>query len=130
MMKPVSVGNPGAVMSTEQVVALLDQYQFRGKDEYDYQTAIETILEAAGAGVLREERLGPHDRIDFLIGSVGVEVKTKGTVPGIIRQLGRYAKSDRVDDLILASSQIRLLALPPAIHGVPITPVLLRGSVL
>jgi hypothetical protein len=48
--------------------------------------------------------LAPSDRIDFLIGRVGVEVKIGHPRRAILRQLERYAASDRVDALLLVSS--------------------------
>ena len=48
--------------------------------------------------------LSAADRIDFLVGRVGVEVKIGQPRRQILRQLERYAGSDRLDELLLVSS--------------------------
>lgn len=117
-------------MKPEEIVTLLNQHRFRGRDEEDYQEAIESILCQLDIPYLREEDLSPRDRIDFLLGSTGVEVKTKGSPNAITRQLARYARSERIENLVLVSSQIRLLQVPDTILNVPITTVALRGGML
>lgn len=118
-------------MAPEEIIALLDQHRFRGMTEEDFQDAIETILTTSDITHIREERLTPRDRIDFMVGETGIEVKINGSSSEIIRQLGRYAAHERVTTLILASSRIRLIqGIPATIHGVPVHAVALRGGFL
>jgi hypothetical protein len=68
--------------------------------------------------VEREVRLGAGDVIDFMIGGVGIEVKLKGARKAdVYRQLGRYARHDRVSGLILATNLS--MGLPKEIDGKP-----------
>lgn len=118
-------------MTPEEIITVLDQHRFRGMTEEHFQDAIDAILTDSDAEYLREERLSPRDRIDFLVGETGIEVKINGSPSEIIRQLGRYAASERIATLILASSRIRLIQdIPTTIHGVPVHAIALRGGFL
>lgn len=117
----------------QAVVALLSAHRYTGLNEADYHDQAEHILGSDPALVTaREVHLTGTDRIDLVVnGTVGVEVKTQGTRSAIIRQLGRYAATGELTHLILASSKIMLVKnLPAQIHGVPVTAVVLRGSIL
>lgn len=63
-----------------------------------------TALAAAGLTVQREVKLTARDRIDVLVDGVGVEVKVQGSRRDIFRQLERYAESDQISALVLATS--------------------------
>jgi hypothetical protein len=88
--------------------------------------------------VWREVRLSPQDRIDFIVTlpcsdgkqyRIGIEVKIQGAATGILRQLYRYARSDRVDALILASTRRTLLSgVPRSLYGKHIAVALLRPA--
>jgi hypothetical protein len=49
--------------------------------------------------------------IDFLVGDVGLEVKTQGSVPAIFQQLQRYASFAAVRSLLLVTTRLRYGAL-------------------
>lgn len=66
--------------------------------------ALADALARAGLTVVREVRLNPTDRIDIMVEGVGVEVKIKGARRAIYRQLQRYAASDQVRALVLATA--------------------------
>ena len=83
------------------------------------QRALWDWLIASGLPVEREARLGPADRIDFLVdGDIGVEAKTRYSRRGIFRQLERYATNHPLRGLILVSGTY--LGLPEEINGVPV----------
>lgn len=119
--------------SAREVRELLMRYRFRGVTEADYQEIIEdTLNQHLTASFQREVWLTRRDRIDFLIdGGVGVEVKVDDTRARIIRQLGRYAQSESVSELLLVSPRPSLVAgIPEMILGVPVTTLALRGALL
>lgn len=101
---------------------------FAYADEYDLQTAVAIAITAAGLPVQREVRLTKHDRIDLLVGRVGVEVKVKGQPMAIHAQLRRYALSGKVDQLVLVSTSPRhSQGLLGAIEGIPVSFCYLRA---
>lgn len=79
------------------------------------------LLAAAGLPVEREVRLADAERIDLLVGAVGVEVKVKGPANAVLRQLLRYARSDRVEALVLVTTRAAHLRLPRTAGGKPLT---------
>ena len=93
---PVSCYN-SPMTETECVLAALCALRApRTTNEYDLHRLVAEALDAAGLTVLHEAPLGPRRRIDFLCGSVGVEVK-RGWPPfaRVLRQLQAYAASPR-----------------------------------
>jgi hypothetical protein len=76
-----------------------------------------------GLTTTREAYIG-DDRVDFLVETgearIGVEVKVKGGRRPILRQLGRYAQSGRVDALVLLTTMPGHAQIPRLIGGVPV----------
>ena len=102
---------------------------YRFNNERELQEGLAAALHAAGVHAAREVALSPHDRIDFLCGSVGVEVKVKGPWIAVAQQMQRYAESDRVDSLLLVTTVYdhRRLEALATLGGKPITVHLLGG---
>ena len=77
----------------------------------------------------REVRLSASDRIDALVGpqGVGVEFKVDGARSAVIRQLGRYAKSERVAALLLVTTRTKHLIEAPDVLGKPLVVCNLGG---
>jgi hypothetical protein len=97
--------------------------------EAELQAEIARVLEEAGLAFDREVRLGDRARIDFLSAAgVGIEVKTRGSAPAVTRQLQRYAHSDRVHHLLLATTRPHLASLPSTLAGVGLTVTVLAGG--
>jgi hypothetical protein len=83
------------------------------------QDAIEAALAGAGIPYQREARLGPEDRIDFLVdGRIGIEAKTRYPRRRIFRQLERYCENNQFDALILITGTY--LGLPSRVNGIPL----------
>jgi hypothetical protein len=104
-------------MNPQQIQAILAGKMFPLSDEKRLQNAIEDELQRAGVIVKREYRLSTKDIIDFMVGSVGIEVKIKGGKLDIYRQLERYAEHELVSHLILVTNVA--MGLPPDIKGKP-----------
>lgn len=112
----------------QNLLITLSAYRFRCRTEEDFQCSIEDVLASHQLPYLREYRLSVRDRIDFLVSTVGLEVKVNGSRSEHLRQLGRYADSPEVGTLILAASRMRFLqGLPTSIHGKPLLGLHLRG---
>ena len=98
------------------VVTLLRSARIDLSTEKRAQADVEQVLAGAAIVFEREVRLGEGDVIDFLIGGVGLELKLRGArKTEVYRQLRRYARHDRVDALILASTLS--MGLPARVGG-------------
>lgn len=88
-------------------------------EEFELQDMIARTLIKHGICFRKEYRLGPRNRIDFLVnGGFGVEVKKrKPNRLQVISQLERYASSDEVRAIILVIE--RSMDLPKMVSGKP-----------
>jgi len=99
--------------------------------EYSVQEQVERVLTDACVAFEREVSLSPTDRIDFLIGEIGVEIKVGGSPSSVLRQIARYATSIRVSKLVLLVTRARIASLvPPAINGKAVTVVAIGRRLL
>jgi hypothetical protein len=110
-----------------RVAAAIAANRYRYPAEVGLQDAIEVVLADAGIPAEREPRLTAADRIDFLAGRVGIEVKIAGRPADVERQLRRYAASPDVDALVLVTTRARHRAMPAVIGGKPVRVVWLSG---
>lgn len=93
--------------------------------ERELQDQLAEVLGAARLPVLREVQLTERDRIDLLVGDVGIEVKVKGKRTPLA-QLTRYAGSRHVAGLLLVTT--RAATLPASIGGKPAAVVSLLAN--
>lgn len=103
------------------IIDCLGRWRFLGNDELALHIGIEHALRAGGLDPRREVRLNDHDRIDFLVGVVGIEVKVAGSIGPVARQLRRYAESPMIDELILVTTRVQLTQVPTTGLKVPLT---------
>lgn len=103
--------------SHSQIAELLAGYRFNFASERQLQDGIEGVLAQHSLDFEREVRLGPHERIDFMVDDVGVEVKVAGSSVDLLRQLARYAEHDRVSSLIVVTNASRLACVEQAEFG-------------
>jgi hypothetical protein len=101
----------------EEIVAVLVASRFAAAPEVELQNAIALALGEAGIAFEREVVLGPGDRIDFLVGDVGIEVKVDGSLSDVTRCLHRYLGSERVSAVVLATTRFRHRAVPREMQG-------------
>jgi hypothetical protein len=110
----------------ERVDQLLRSHRFRYTDEDQLQEGIAAVLEQAGLEPQREVRLGARDRIDIVVGGIGIEVKVAGSVAATFEQLQRYAEHDEIEALILVTSLYQ--RLPENAGGKPLSTISLALS--
>ena len=88
-------------------------------EEYEIHAAVARALEDAGIPCIHECPLMPRCRIDFLCGSVGIEVKkSKPDARRLKQQLERYLESDRLTGIIVVLQ--KSCSLPAAINSKPV----------
>jgi hypothetical protein len=115
-------------MTVARIMEVLASRSFRFVTEDDLQRGLAEAFTADGIPFEREVPLTKRDRIDFVTGQIGVEVKIGGALSALTEQLLRYSKSDRVKELVLVTSHLRLGNLPLEIGGKRLTIVTLsRG---
>ena len=86
---------------------------------------VAACLRQAGLPCLHEAVIAKGCRIDFLVDTVGVEVKKGKPDPGALAaQLRRYAASERISALVVVSQ--RRGRLPATILGKPVRQVALH----
>lgn len=93
-----------AATLARRIAELIELHCIPTSTELAAHRRIRKLLEAEGFEVECEVALTRGDRIDVLVGTVGVEVKVRGGRRlDILRQLERYAASDRVEALVLGT---------------------------
>jgi hypothetical protein len=95
-------------------------------DEKELQSEVESYLKRLGLKYEREVRLNSRDRIDFLIDSVGIEIKIKGSSVHVLKQMSRYAESNRIEKLILLTTNPH--GFPKELNSKPVTIVRLGSA--
>jgi hypothetical protein len=106
-------------MTPADVTVILRRGRYQIGTEAALQASIATVLGEAGVPFEPEVRLGPANRIDFLVeGGIGIEAKVRYPRRAIYRQLQRYAESDQITALVLITATA--LGVPPSINGKPI----------
>jgi len=102
-----------------ELTTYLRRQRYAFGSEAMLQLAIVDVLERSGLAFEREVRLGPADRIDFLVqGGIGIEAKVRYPRRSIYRQLTRYAEREQINALVLMTATS--LGLPPTLNGKPL----------
>jgi hypothetical protein len=91
-------------LAMDRVVQLLHAHRLPLSDEKALQVGMASVFTAADLAFEREVRLSDADIVDFMIGTVAIEVKIGGSRRAIYRQLERYCLHDRVGGIILATN--------------------------
>lgn len=95
------------------------------QSEAQLHEQIARALEAFGLSAQHEAKLGGGRRIDFLCGTVGIEVKCgKPERAALLRQLARYAQSEAISGIVLIVQ--RSAMMPRAVGGKPLRVVSLN----
>lgn len=101
----------------KKVLEILSAYRFNFANELELQDGIEAVLLERGIDYVRELRLSPGSRIDFLADDVGIEVKIAGSSTNLLRQIARYAKHDEIKSLIVVCNRAHLTCVSQAEFG-------------
>jgi len=113
-----------------ELARYLESFRYATSSEAALQEGIAESLRRAGLAFEREVELLPGDRIDFLAGPIGVEVKLTAGLSPVTRQLHRYAQSARVTELLLVTSSLRLARVPRFLNRKPVHVAALLGGLV
>lgn len=110
-----------AAYSAEEIVSTLSSIRCgASQSEEGLHAMIGSALCAAGIEAQHEVRLAPRCRIDFMAGSVGIEIKkSRPQRTALLEQLARYAACGQVTELVVIAP--RGVNLPKAIAGKRVT---------
>ena len=119
----------------DELVRSLVTRRWRVSSEGELQDAVaETLAASFPADIIQREVVLTNDvgkdvgRIDFLVGTTGLELKIKGSRAGILRQCQGYLTSPLVADLLVASTMSSVLrAFPSTLAGKPFRSAHLRS---
>ncbi len=143
-------------MTPADLVAMLEGYRLPTGTEAELNRAVRSLFERRSVAFEPEallfkgepvrsadeipkddwEQVGPlslqliKNRIDFLVGRTGLELKVDGSLQAVTSQLSRYAQADRVDALVLLTTKLRLCRVPPMLNGKPVVVALCSRGIL
>lgn len=104
-------------MTVADVAQALVRLDVRGSaNERDVQAAIAAALDRAGLAYQREVPI-VGGRIDFMVGNTGIEVKVKGSLSDLTRQVSAYTDEPGLDAIIVASTRLAHQRLPERLGG-------------
>ncbi|RNL66272.1 hypothetical protein EFK50_01195 [Nocardioides marmoriginsengisoli] len=112
----------------DQVISTLTGYRYAYTDEHALHRGIDAALTVAGIQFVPEVNLSSRDRIDYVAGTVGIEVKVKGSTAALRRQLTRYATHPTIQQLLVVTTLRRHRELPTSISGIPVTVLVVGGG--
>lgn len=104
----------------DQLLETIRGYRFRFRDEQELQEGLWLALTQNGYAPDREVVLGSDSRIDFMVGTIGIEVKIDGSETALIRQVHRYMYFAEIQGLVVVTSLLRLTGLPETINDKPL----------
>ena len=104
------------------IVGNLARFGFDRTCEMRLQEGVALVLGTMGlTGTLeKEHRLTESERVDFYVSRVAIELKVKGSLSAVTRQLMRYATSPEVDCIILVTTQAKHRRMPPTLNEKPV----------
>ena len=87
--------------------------------EMDIHQMVAKRLQEANLNFVHEAKLGPGCRIDYLVETVGIEIKKgKPDVNALKRQIARYAAFDEISAMVVLTQ--RAVSLPRSVLGKPV----------
>lgn len=99
----------------ERLIDAISKQPLTLSTEAALQAQLEKIFKEKEIPYQREFVLDTKNRIDFLCGDVGIEIKVYQPIKSIFKQCERYAKFDQIGSLILVTG--RTMGFPSEING-------------
>jgi hypothetical protein len=118
------------LVGAAEIIVALRSYRFIYSTEKELQDGVARALAEKKIPFAREKDLGEAGVIDFCVGTIGIEIKTKGSPSEVARQLMRYCGSPMISELILLTGRTRLGNLPAKLLDKPLYVVTLWRTML
>ncbi len=118
------------VINADFLVDLISGHKFAFSTEEQLHQCLAQLMQEQGIQFEPEVKLNARDRIDFMVGSVGIEVKIKHPLSSVLRQLHRYAQCPEIDELLLISTRAPHALTPTEINGKQVKFVFLGWGML
>jgi hypothetical protein len=109
--------NAAGTITAQSVFAALKTGRFSLVSEKETQAEIAAHLTARAIAHVREVDIGNRDIIDFMVDTIGIEVKIGGGKRAIYAQCERYCKTGKLTALILMTSVA--IGFPREVNGIP-----------
>lgn len=87
--------------------------------EADLQRMVCRRLTERGMEFREQVRTENGARFDFMVGKIAMELKIKGGLAPLLRQLDRYAQ-EKLDGIVVVTTKRQLMVLPAELRGMPI----------
>jgi hypothetical protein len=132
-MVEVADVNPTAHLTFNRLARDLGAMRYRYGSEIQLHDVLATVLTEAGFKFEREYRLDAHNRADFWLDGVVIEIKVDGSAGAALRQVDRYISLPQVQGVILAATPVWAgipLQQRPAWEGKPFAMVRLQRLAL
>ena len=113
----------------KEITDLIVKTRFRFSDERQLQDRIEDLFKTNAIPYEREFIMSPANRIDFLCGRIGVEVKVQSRAASVERQLQRYSTDERIDGLILVTTRAGHRVIGRELSNKPVVVAYLLSSI-
>lgn len=108
-------------IDAESLPAALEPFKYNIGTEVDLQDGIERVLASKLIPFQREFALTSADRPDFLVdGHIALEVKIKGSIAQLLRQVDRYAKHPTISAIVVIGTPAWISTLPSEVGGKPL----------
>lgn len=109
-------------MTAESLALAIVKHKFNFNNEKELQGGIAQVLSKLNIEFKAEVKLTARDRIDFLCGDIGIEIKTNDSAGGaslssVTRQLWRYTEHEEISSLILVTTRSKHRNLPQELNG-------------
>lgn len=102
----------------EAIFACLKGRRLPLNNEIATQDAIASAFKESGISYQREVRLDAANRIDFMVGDIGCEVKIKSPKMKLFKQVERYAEFDAISRIVLIINVAT--GFPKEVNGKPV----------
>jgi hypothetical protein len=95
---------------TKAIVKALRKYRYNFDNEIMLQMGIAEALKENRIKFEREVSLGDPGIIDFMVGTIGIEIKIKGSPSKVGRQVVNYLTSDKLTEIIVVTTKAKAAA--------------------